>query len=96
MNATTVLEYIQEKWVTPMVEIYNHQQIYIWVRKYLLLLLGRGDYTDWALRQSVEGKILLKSSFTAIHDNFGVPKTTIQRNMRVILPSLKISMLKYL
>ena len=54
INVTTVLESIQEQRVTPMVENYNQQQIYRWVRKYLLLLLDRGYYTDWELRRSVE------------------------------------------
>ena len=96
MNITAALEYIQEQWVTPLVENDNQQQIYRWVRKYLLLLPGRGDYTDWALRQSVEGKILPKSSCTAIHDNFGVPKITLKSYMNVIFPESKCFSLKHL
>ena len=96
MNFTTALESIQEQRVTPIVENGNQQQIYRWVRKHLLLPLGRGHYTDWELCQSVEEIILLKSSCAAIQDNFGVPKTSLQRYLNILFPSLKFSSLKHL
>ena len=96
LNATTALESTQEQWVTPMVENDNQQQIYRWVRKYLLLPLCIGDYMDWELRQSVKERILLKSGCTVIHDNFGVPKTPLQRYLNVIFPLLKCSLLNHL
>ena len=65
-------------------------------QKNLSLPSGRGHYTDWELRQSVEEKILLKSSCAAIQDNFGVPKTSLQRYLNVLFPSLKCSSLKHL
>ena len=58
------------------------------VRKYLLLLLGRGDYTDWELYQSVEERILLKSSCTAVHEKFGVPNTSLQRYLNDTIVTL--------
>ena len=64
--------------------------------KDLLLPSGRGNYTDWELRQSVEEIIPLKSSCVAIQDNFGVPKTSLQRYLNVIFPSLKFSLLDQL
>ena len=57
MKFTTALKSIQEQRVTTLVENDNQQQIYIWVRKHLLLPSGRGHYTDWELRQSVEERI---------------------------------------
>ena len=96
MNATTALESIQEQWVTPLVENDNQQQIYRWVRKHLLVLSGRGHYTDWELRQSVEERILLKSICAAIQDNFGVPNTSLQRYLNLIFLSLKCSTLKHM
>ena len=54
LNVTTALESIQEQRVTPLVENENQQHIYRWVRKNLSLPSGRGHYTDWELRQSVE------------------------------------------
>ena len=51
---------------------------------------------DWELRQSVEERILLKSSCAAIQDNFGVPNTSLNNYLNVLLPSLKCSSLKHL
>ena len=51
---------------------------------------------DWELRQSVEERILLKSSCAAIQDNFGVPKSSLQRYLNILFPSLKCSSLKHL
>ena len=96
INITTALESAQEQRVTTLVENYNQQQIYRWVRKYLLLPLCRGDYTDWELRQSVEGIILLESGCATIHEDFGVPNTYLQRYLNLIFPPLKISSLKHL
>ena len=96
LNATTALESIQEQRVTPLIENDNQQQIYRWVRKNLSLPSGRGHYTDWELRQSVEEIILLKSSCAAIQYNFGVPKTSLQRYLNVLFSSLKCSYLKHL
>ena len=96
MNVTTALESIQEQRVTPLVENDNQQQIYRWVRKFLLLPSVRGHYTDWYLCQSVEEIILLNSSCAAIQDNFSVPKTSLQRYLNILFPSLKCSSLKHL
>ena len=96
LNVTTVLEPTQERQVTPLVENDNQQQIYRWVRKYLLLLLCRVYYTDWELRQSVEGIILLNSSCTATHEKFGVPNISIQNYLNIIFPPLKYSLLNHL
>ena len=96
MNVTTALESIQEQRVTPLVENDNQQQIYRWVRKNLSLPSGKGHYTDWELRQSVEEIILLKSSCAAIQDNFGVTNTSLQRYLNILFPSLKCSSLKHL
>ena len=60
-----------------------------------MLPLGRGHYTDWELRKSVEGKTLLKSRCTAMNDEFGVPKTTIQRYLNIIFMPLNFSSLKH-
>ena len=54
MKVTTALESIQEQWVTPLVENYNQQQIYRWVRKYLFGPSGSGHYTDWELLQLID------------------------------------------
>ena len=83
MKVATALESIQEQRVTPLVENDNQQQIYRWVRKNLSLPSGREHYTDWELRQSVEEIILLNSSYTEIQENFGVPKTSLQRYLNV-------------
>ena len=96
IKITTAPESIQEQWVTPLVQNSNHQQIYRWVRKHLLLPSGRVHYTDWELRKSVEERILLKSRFTVIHDSFGVPKIYLQSYLNVIFLSLKCSSLKHL
>ena len=77
MNVTTALESNQEQQVTPLVENYNHQQIYRLVRKYLILPLCRGDYMDWEFCQSVEEIILLKSRCAAIHNKFVVTNTSL-------------------
>ena len=53
MNVTTAPESMQEQPVTPLVENDYQQQIYRWVRKYLLLLSCRGDYTDWEADLSI-------------------------------------------
>ena len=65
-------------------------------QKDLSLPSGRGHYTDWELRQSVEERILLKSICSAIQDNFGVPKTSLKNYFNVIFLSLKFSSLKHL
>ena len=96
MNFTIELESTQEQQVTTLVKNYNQQQIYISIIKFILLLSGRVDYTDWELRQSVEGRILLNSIYTAIHDNLGVPKNTLKSYMNVIFLTLKCSLLKHL
>ena len=96
MKVTSELESIKKQRVTPLIENDNHQQIYRWVRKYLLGPPGRGHYMDWDLRQPVEEIILLKSSCAAIQDNFVVPKTSLQRYLNLIFPSLKCSSLKHL
>ena len=96
MTVTIELESIQEQRVAPLVENDNQQQIYRWVRKHLLLLSGRGHYTDWEILQPVEEIILLKSSCATIQDNFGVTNTSLQRYLNVIFPPLKCSSLKHL
>ena len=96
LNFITSLESIQEQQVTPLVENDNQQQIYRWVRNYLLLPSVIVDYTDWELHKSFEVRILLKSSFTAIHDNFVVPKTSLQRYLNVIFLQKNCSSLNYL
>ena len=96
LNVTTALESIQKQRVDPLVENDNQQHIYRWVRKYLLLPSDRGDYTDWEICQSAEGIILLKSSSTVIHGDFGVSKTSIQRYLNIIFSPLKCSLLNYL
>ena len=96
LNVTTALESIQEQRVTPLVENDNQQQIYIWVRNHLLLPSGRGDYTDWELCKSVEGRILLKLIWTAINDYFCVPNITLQGYLNSIFLPLKRSLLKHL
>ena len=58
--------------------------------------MGRGHYTDWELRQSVEEITPLKSIWSVIQDNFGVPNTSLQRYLHVIFPPLKCSPLKHL
>ena len=79
-----------------MVENDNQKHIYRSVRKYIFLLLGRGDYTDCDICQSIEVIILLDSICPAIHDNFYVPNTTLQNYLNLIFPLLKCSSLKYL
>ena len=96
LKVTTALEYIQEQRFNPLVENGSQQQKYRWVRKHILLPSGRGRYADWEIFQSVEERILLKSSCAAIQDNFGVPKTSVQRYLTVIFPPLKCSLLKHL
>ena len=96
LNVTTALESIQEQQVTPLVENENQQQIYRWVREYILLPSCSGDYTDWELHQSVEGRILLKPICTTIHEEFGVPINSLQSYLNVIFPPLKCSSLKHL
>ena len=96
LHVTIALESIQEQRFTPLVESDNQQQIYRWVRKYLLLPSGKWDYTDWYIHQSIEVITLLKSICTAIHGNFGVTNTSLQRYLNVISPPLKCSSLKHL
>ena len=69
---------------------------YIYGSENISLPSGRGHYTDWELRQSVEEIILLKSSCAAIQEKFGVPKTSLQRYLNILFPSLKCSSLKHL
>ena len=61
-----------------------------------LLPSGRGNYTDWELRKSVEEILLLKSRCAAIQDSFGVPNNFLKRYLNVIFPPLKCSSLKHL
>ena len=90
MNITTALESIKEQRAAPLVENDNHQQIYRWDRNYLLLILSRGVYMDWDLRQSVEGRIFLKSSFTVIYEKFSVPKTSLKKVPECNLPATEM------
>ena len=79
-----------------MVENGNQQHIYRWLKRCLLLPQCRGDYTDWEIHQSVEVRIFLKTSCNIIHDNFGVPKASLQIYLNAIFLELKRSSLKHL
>ena len=84
------LESVQEERDTPLVESYNQQQIYIWVRTKLSLPSVRGQtYKEWEPRQSCERIILDKSSYSDVLVKYGVPKSTLTYSPKVISPPMK-------
>ena len=67
LQVATKPEYIQEQWNTPLVESYNQQQIFRWVRNHLNLpLVQQQEYTEWDLREACERRILFKSSYSGL------------------------------
>ena len=88
---------MQEQWDTPLVESYNQQHVFIWVRNNLNLPSVQGHrYTEWELCEAWEIRTLIKSSYYDILDFFGVPKSTLTRSLNINFPSLKCSSLKHL
>ena len=60
-QVSTTMEYIQEQRDTPLVESYNQQHIFIWVRNNLNLPSVQGQrYTKWEIRESCERIILIQ------------------------------------
>ena len=95
-QVVTILESTQEQRETPLIESYNQQQIFIWVRNNLKnpSVQGHG-YTEWDLREACERRALIKSSYYEIIDQFGAPKSTLTRPLNVIFLPLKCSSLKH-
>ena len=71
-QVVTILESTQEQRETPLIESYNQQQIFIWVRNNLKnpSVQGHG-YTEWELSEARERKILDNSSYSYIIENLG-------------------------
>ena len=96
LEVSTTLEPTQEQWDTPLVESYNKQHIFRWVRNRLNLPSVQGHgYTEWDLREACEIRALIKSSYYEIIDQFGAPKSTLTRPLNVIFLPLKCSSLKH-
>ena len=97
LQVATTLQSIQEQRGTPLVETYNKQLIFKWVINNLNLPLVQGQvYTEWEISAACERIILIKSSYSYIIEEFGVPKSTICCTLNVILPPLKFSSLKHI
>ena len=80
-----------------MVESYNQQHIFIWVRNHLNLPSVQGHgYTEWELREAYEIRIFIKSSYSGILEFFGIPNSALTLSLNIIFPSLKYSSLKHL
>ena len=60
-----------------------------------LLSLQHQLYAELELREAFERRIMVKSSYSDILDEFGVPKTTIWRTLNVLFPP-KIKSMKHL
>ena len=58
--------------------------------------MGQKASFTWNLFQSVEEIFLLKLICDAIHEIFGVPKTSLQSYLNVIFPPLKCYLLNHL
>ena len=57
-----------------MVEFYNQQYIYIWIRYHIRITsVQRGLYTDWDIHKACEMMILMKSIYSELLEEFGVP-----------------------
>ena len=57
-----------------MVESYNQQYIYIWIRYHIRITsVQRGLYTDWEIQKACEMMILMKSIYSELLEEFGVP-----------------------
>ena len=93
----TILESVQEERDTPLLESYNKQQIYRWVRYHLCIpYIKHQLYTEWELRESCERRVMVKSTYTDILDECWVPKTNLWRTLNVLFTPLKCSSLKHL
>ena len=67
LQLATTLEYLQEQRNTPLVETYNQQQIFIWVKNHINLLLVQGQgYIEWDICEACERRILMKSRYSEI------------------------------
>ena len=53
-------------------------------------------YTEWELHQACVRRILVKPRYSDILVKFGVPNSTLTYFLKVIVPPLKISSLKYM
>ena len=97
LQVSTTLESMQEQRDITLVESYNQQQIFRWVRNQIDLPSVQGHvYTEWELCEECQIIILMKSSYSKILEKFGVPKSTLCRSLNVIFPPLKCSYLKHL
>ena len=97
LQIATTLKSTQEQQDTPLAESYNQQQIFRLVIDNLNLPSFQGQgYTEWELCEACEKIILIKSSYSKRHEEFGVPKYTIWCTLNVIFPPLKFSSLKHL
>ena len=73
------------------------QQIFIWVRNHINLPSVQGHrYTEWDLHRARERRIFIKSSYSDILENVGVPKSNLYRSLNIIFPPLICSYLKHL
>ena len=92
LEIETTLEYIQKQWDTPLIESYNWQQIFIWVRNHLNLPSVQGRrYNEWEIREACERRILEKSSNSDIIENLEVPNSTLCSSLNAIFLSLQYS-----
>ena len=91
------LESFQEGRDTPLVESHHQQHIYRWFRSHFRLpSLQRQVYTEWELHAACERRIMVKSTYAGLLEEFCIPKRTLCRTLNVLFPPLKITSLKHL
>ena len=80
-----------------MVESYNQQHRSRWVISHLhILSVQLRVYTDYELREARERRILTKSRYCELLEQFELPKSTLRITLNVPFPPLKCSSMKHL
>ena len=67
----------------------NHHHILQWECVHLHFQIGHHPYTEWDLQSAYIARILLKNIHPVIFQEYGVPKSSLNRDLRKIYPLLQ-------
>ena len=96
LQLTTKLESVQKVWENSLVEYQNQQHISRWLRYNINIPSPQHQwYTEWELCAAFETRIMAKSTYNDLLDEFGVPKTTLWQTLNVLFPPLNFIYLNH-
>ena len=74
-----------------LVENSNQNHIFLWSSAHIPCFLDHKSYTEWELQSACITRILLKYTYPVIFREYGVPKSSLTRDLRKIYPPLQIN-----